>query len=196
MFYGELESLRQKGVLETNTHVSYGSDFHSTIRINTDLLFINPQLYKRYAFKLAAYFLDKNIQIVAGQGYKNSALVQIVGSIIANLENRPVYCICTEDNFDSKTFKSTYGKIIEKQRAIIVKDFLASEKSIDLLYKSIHEQQGNVVGIGAIFSGDLVDIYFNMASVYAVFELRDFVHKIGKCPECQKNLPLKYKLED
>ena len=103
-----------------------------------------PQHTRFLCRKIAGFFKDKEVQLVAGPALGGVVLAY---EVAAQLK---VTCIFAERENGKRTFRRGF-KIEPGTRVLIVDDIVTTGGSLDDMVTLIRSHQGNVAGIGGLF---------------------------------------------
>jgi orotate phosphoribosyltransferase len=163
-------------------HFLLTSGLHSPLYWEKFRILEFPEYTQKLCAVIAAYFADKNIQVVAGP---------TTGGIILAYEvarQMGLRCIFAEKEGEKRTFRR--GFVLNSgERVLIVDDVLTTGKSVHEVLETIQEHGGKVAGIGVLVDRSEHDLNLGYPLMSCLRSITP-AYKTEDCPLCLKGLPL------
>jgi len=190
-----LALLNRVGAIITNSHIVYTSGRHGSSYINKDALYPHTTETSYVCSRIAAYFADANIDVVAGPTLGGIILAQWVAHHLGNLTGKAVQAVYAEEEGEGdnrrRVFRRGYGERLLRKRVLVVEDVLNTGGSAQKVINAVYAMDAKPVGLGALCNrGGLTAQDFGVSRFYALVKLDMASWEPDECPLCQQGVPI------
>ncbi len=174
--------LKETGTLREG-HFLLTSGLHSSMYLEKFNILQYPQHTRFLCRKIADFFKDKEVQLVAGPALGGVVLAY---EVAAQLK---VTCIFAERENGKRTFRRGF-KIEPGTRILIVDDIVTTGGSLDDMVTLIRSHKGNVAGIGVLFDRRPAADKEEAIPFYSCQNIPLPAYQPETCPLCRQGIPL------
>ena len=184
--------MEEKDVLEifSNTnallegHFLLSSGKHSAQYFQCARVLQYPQYAEELAEDIAAFFHDKNVDVVISPALGGI----IIGHEVARvMKTRLVF---TERSKETDEMVLRRGFDLEDgEKALIIEDVLTTGGSVREMIKVLHKEAVEIVGTGFIVDRSADKVKFGVPK-YSVYQIPVVVYQPEDCPLCKKGVPI------
>ncbi len=183
--------MERTGAMVTNSHIVYTSGKHGREYINKDAVYPHGDFISDLCQRIAAYFVDDDIQVVVGPATGGIVLSQWVAKYLSASSSHKVLSVYAEKEGDSFVIKRGYEKFIPYYRVLVVEDVLNTGGSAGKVIDAVRKLKGEVIGLGVLCNrGGVKAEQFNLGELYALTNLDMESWEEKNCPLCKDNIPI------
>lgn len=185
--------LERVGAIITESHIVYTSGRHGSSYVNKDALYPHISETSYICSRIAAEFAGESVEVVAGPTIGGVILAQWVAHHLENLTGHEVLAVYAEEEGEERrrVFRRGYGQRLTGRRVLVVEDVLTTGGSVLKVVQAVREQQGVVVGVGALCNrGGLTAETLGVPRFAPLVEVPLESWEEAECPLCQQGIPI------
>ena len=189
--------LARTGAIVTDNHFVYTSGKHGPCYINKDAIYPFTEETSKLCEKLAARFLDREVDVVVAPAVGAIILAQWTAHHLHYFTGKEVLAVYADkqENGDF-VIKRGYEKLIPFNRVLVIEDLFTTGGSARKVVEAVRALDGYVTGVGGIANRGRVTAkdVGDVPKFFALLDIEMSAYDETDCPLCKAGIPVNIQL--